>query len=201
MYTLRGSLTSPYVRKSLALALETGLRDRIEFQKTDPWSADTDLGATNPLGKIPALVGGGLESALFDSPVICEYLDSQHGGRRFFPAEGPARWKALRLQAIGDGIADAAVSRLLDTRRPEGQQSADWQKRQKTAIARACDVLEKEAADLEGEPTIGTLAVAVALGYLDLRWSQDNWRDGRPALARWFEGFNKRPSMTGTAPA
>lgn len=197
--TLRASPTSPYVRKVRAMLIETGLADRVTQVATDPWAADTDLPADNPLGKVPALTTGD-GPVLFDSPVICEYLDGLHGGTPLFPAAGPARWRALRQQAIGDGICDAAIARLLDTRRPEAQQSSAWQERQRQAIARACDLLEREAGDLAGPVTIGTLAVAVALGYLDLRWPGDRWRQGRPALASWHEGMAARRSMAETAP-
>ncbi|HET8726633.1 MAG TPA: glutathione S-transferase C-terminal domain-containing protein, partial [Alphaproteobacteria bacterium] len=133
-------------------------------------------------------------------PVICEYLDSLHGAAKLFPAEPQARWTALCLQAIGDGICDAAINRRLDAGRPEAQQSAAWQERQKRAMARACDLLEREAADLEGPVTIGSIAVACALGYIDLRFAADDWRQGRPRLANWFEAFSKRRSIAETAP-
>ncbi|NNG05068.1 MAG: glutathione S-transferase [Inquilinus sp.] len=195
---LRFSPTSPYVRKVRALAIETGLADRLELAATDPWQADTDLPASNPLGKVPALeLDDG--TVLFDSPVICEYLDSLHGGTKLFPAAGPARWKALRLQAIGDGICDAAILRRLDGMRPAGLQSADWQQRQRQAVARACDLLEAEAGTLGGPATIGQLAIACALGYLDFRFDADKWREGRPKLAAWFADFAKRPSIAETA--
>ncbi len=199
MMKLRHSKPSPYVRKVLATAIETGLRDRIDVVPTDPWATDTDLPADNPLGKVPALT---LEdgAVLFDSPVICEYLDGLHDGPKLFPPAGPARWRALRLLALGDGISDAGVSRILDSRRPQEQQSAAWQERQRLAIARACDALEADAESLDGPVTIGTLAVACALGYLDLRWDRDKWRDGRPRLAAWFETYSRRPSMLDTAP-
>ena len=195
---LRYSATSPYARKVVATAIEIGLDGRVERVATDPWSADTDLPASNPLGKVPALETDD-GTVLFDSPVICEYLDSLHDGPKLHP-EGAARWTALRLAAIGDGICDAAITRLLDTRRPENLRSPDWQQRQKAAMARACDLLEAEAASLEGAVTIGHLAVACALGYLDLRWDADQWRQGRPKLAAWFEGFSQRPSIASTAP-
>ncbi len=195
---LRYSATSPYVRKVMATAIETGLDGRIERVPTDPWSPETDLPGSNPLGKVPALE---LEdgTVLFDSPVICEYLDSLHGGAKLHP-DGAARWPALRLAAIADGICDAAINRLLDTRRPEPQQSEGWQQRQKAAMARACDLLEAEAESLEGPLTIGQIAVACALGYLDLRWDADQWRQGRPKLAAWFERISQRPSIADTTP-
>ncbi len=200
---LRYSATSPYVRKVLATAIETGLDSRVERVATDPWSPDTDLPASNPLGKVPALeLDDG--TVLFDSRVICEYLDSLHDGAKMYPESGAARWQALRMAAIGDGICDAAINRLLDTRRPENLQSADWQARQKHTMARACDLLEAEAASLDspgdGTVTIGQLSVASALGYLDLRFDADQWRQGRPALMAWFETFAQRPSIATTRP-
>ena len=196
---LRYSATSPYVRKVLATAIETGLDSRIERIPTDPWAADTDLPASNPLGKVPALeLDDG--TVLFDSRVICEYFDSLHDGPKLYPASGAARWQALRQLAIGDGICDAAINRLLDMRRPENLQSADWQARQKRAMARACDLLEAEADSLAGPVTIGQLSVACALGYLDLRWDADQWRQGRPKLTAWFESFAERPSIAITKP-
>lgn len=197
--TLRASATSPYVRKVRAVLIETGLDERVTRIPTDAWSADTDLPKDNPLGKVPALTTeDGL--VLFDSPVICEYLDGLHDGAKLFPAPGPARWRALRQQAMADGICDAAIARRLDAQRPEAQQSAAWQERQRAAIARTCDLLEREAGELSGPVTIGSLAVAVALGYLDLRWPGDQWRQGRPALARWYEGMSARRSLAETVP-
>jgi len=195
---LHYSATSPYVRKAYATALEAGLEGVVELAPTDAWASDPAFLGRNPLSKVPAL---SLEdgTTLFDSPVICEFLDAQ-GGAGLFPPAGPARWMVLRLQALGDGIMDATVARLLDSRRDPTQQSAVWQDRQKAAIARACDTLEAEVGDLEGPPTIGAIAVGCALGYLDLRFSGDAWRDGRPKLAAWFAGFEERPSMVRSAP-
>ena len=196
---LRYSATSPYVRKVVATAIETGLDSRIERVPTDPWSAETDLSGSNPLGKVPALeIEDG--TVLFDSPVICDYLDSLHNGPKLHPELGPERWVALQHAAIGDGICDAAILRRLDSMRPEAQQSPEWQQRQARAVSRACDLLESEAEKLEWAVTIGHLAVACALGYLDFRFSADQWRQGRPKLAAWFENFSQRPSIASTAP-
>ena len=196
---LRYSATSPYVRKVLATAIETGLDGRIERVGTDPWAAGTDLPGSNPLGKVPALEldDGGM---LYDSPVICEYLDSLHDGPKLHPDLGPERWVALKHAAIGDGICDAAILRRLDSMRPDSQQSSDWQQRQALVVARACDVLESEAEKLDWAVTIGHLAVACALGYLDFRFAADQWRQGRPKLAAWFETFSQRPSIASTTP-
>ncbi|MDJ0951049.1 MAG: glutathione S-transferase N-terminal domain-containing protein [Alphaproteobacteria bacterium] len=196
---LRYSPTSPYVRKVSVTAVETGLADQIERVQTDPWAAETDLGASNPLGKVPALITDEGD-VLFDSPVICEYLDSRSDTAALFPKEGAARWRVLRLQALGDGILDAAVLRLLEGRRPDELQSVAWADRQKAAIDRALNQLEREADGLDGPVTIGQIAVGCGLGYLDFRFPGDDWRAGRPRLAAWYEGFAQRESMQATIP-
>ncbi|MCW2243976.1 glutathione S-transferase C-terminal domain-containing protein [Azospirillum canadense] len=196
---LRWSPTSPYVRKVMMVAIECGLENAIEKQTTNAWAADTDLPTDNPLCKVPALV---LEdgTTLFDSPVVAEYLDTLHDGPRLFPATGPARWAALRQQALADGICDAAILRRLESQRPDGEKSPNWMERQRRAVTRALDVLEAEAAGLGDTPTIGTLALLVALGYLDFRFGHEDWRQGRPALTRWFESMSARDSYRRTEP-
>lgn len=198
MLKLRWSPTSPYVRKVMMVLIERGLEDRVERVATDPWSADTDLPEDNPLGKVPALT---LEdgTTLFDSPVIVEYLDSLGDRAPLFPPAGPARWTALRQQAIADGICDAAILRRLEAMRLDGEKSANWMERQRKAVARSLDLLEAEAASLAGELTIGSLAVLVALGYLDFRFGNEDWRQGRPALTEWFKASD-RDSLRRTAP-
>jgi glutathione S-transferase len=193
------SVTSPYVRKVVAAGIELGLDGKIERQPTSAWDPASKLGQINPLGKVPALVTDKGE-ALYDSPVICEYLDSLAGGGKLFPAIGEARWTALRQQALADGIMDAGVSARLESTRPAGTKSDDWIARQRAAISRALDALEAEAASLGGGVTIGHVAIGCALGYLDFRFAADDWRKGRPKLAAWFEGFSKRPSIATTVP-
>jgi len=196
---LRYSPTSPYVRKVLITALETGQESVIKRVPTNPWDPDTDLPKDNPLGKVPALIiEGGL--TLFDSPVICEYLCSRVGAP-LLPPGGLARWRVLRLQALGDGILDAAVARLLETRRPAGIQKPDWIERQKSTIARALDSLEEAAAGWGDEVTLGQITAGAALGYVDFRFGEDRWRSSRPVLAAWYETFATRPSMKETVPA
>ena len=139
--------------------------------------------------------------ALFNSRVICEYLDSLHGGRRMFPAPGPARWTALRRQAAADGILDAAVGTRYETfLRPEERRWPDWVAGQKAKVRGALDALEAEAASFGETVDIGTIAIACALGYLDFRFAADDWRAGRPTLAAWYESFAQRPSMATTPP-
>ena len=196
---LRFSPTSPYVRKVTVMAHETRLAGRFELVATNVWDSASDIGADNPLGKVPALI---LDDAtvLFDSPVICEYLDGLHDGAKLFPPPGPVRWAALRLQALADGALDASLLRLLESKRETALQSVAWSERQKAATGRTLDTLEREAAVLDGKLTIGVIAVGCLLGYLDFRFAGDNWRDGRPRLAAWYEGFAARDSMTATLP-
>jgi glutathione S-transferase len=193
---------SPYVRKVLVVAHETGLAARIEIDSLalTPVDPDTALNAANPLGKIPALV---LDdgSTLFDSRVICEYLDTLHDGPRMFPEQGQARWTALRRQALADGMLDAAVITRYETAlRPESLRWPDWIENQKLKFRRAADQLELEAGGFGDMVDIGTVAIGCALGYLDFRYPDEGWRDRCPALAAWFEGFSRRPSMRMTLP-
>lgn len=197
---LRYSKTSPYVRKVMMVAMEAGLAANITLEPTDAWSPDTTLPQDNPIGKVPTLI---LDdgTTLYDSPVICEYLDGLHDGPKLFPAVGPARWTALRLQALADGICDAAVLRRLEAMRPEGERSPSWIGRQRMVLVRGCDALEADAGKLAGPTTVGTLAAMAALGYLDLRCADLGWRDGRPRLAAWFEEASRRQSFRDTRPA
>ena len=193
---------SPFARKARVVARETGLATRIEevLAAVSPVKANAEVGRANPLMKVPTLV---LDdgSALFDSPVICEYLDSLHAGRKLFPPPGNARWTALRFQAVGDGILDAGILTRYETiLRPKELQWADWIGGQREKWHAGLDLLERDAAALAGEPTIGSITAACALGWLDFRYGDDDWRASRPALARWYEGFSARESMRATAP-
>jgi len=195
---LRYSPTSPYVRKVMIAAIETGQDSVMEIIRTNPWAPDTDLPKDNPLGKVPALiVDEGL--TLFDSPVICEYLCSRVGAS-LIPHQGFDRWRVLRMQALCDGILDAAVLRLLEGKRPAEIQKADWIERQKAVIGRGVDSLEEAVKKWGDEVTLGQITAGAALGYLDFRFPGDEWRNGRPAIAKWYEMFSRRPSMQATVP-
>ena len=191
---LRYSTTSPFVRKVHVLALETGQIDRIELVKTV--TTDPDLGRNNPLQKVPAMeLDDG--SSLYDSRVICEYLDSQAGGK-FFPAPGLARWTALRRQALADGMMDAAVLRMMESKKPENLRSADWDKRQKLKVTQGVAALEAD--HLGPQLDIGTLSVAIVLDYLDFRFKAEDWRPAHPKLAAWHKNFSERASLKKTLP-
>ena len=199
---LRYSPTSPYVRKVVVLALERGLDKKIErlTTVTSPVAPDAALAKDNPLIKVPALtLKNGL--TLFDSPVICEYLDSLSGAPRFFPASGPARWAALKRQALADGLMEAAVLlRYEQALRPEPLRWVDWIAGQQAKVMGALDAMESDAPSFGDGFDIGHIASACAIGYLDLRFGHFGWRDGRPKLATWFADVSKRPSLISTFP-
>jgi glutathione S-transferase len=185
----------------MVVAMETGLADRIETLPTAvaPTKPNDEMARENPLVKIPALTTDEGD-VLFDSPVICEYLDSLHGGAKLFPAGGAARWTALRQQALGDGILDAAILCRYESLRPKEVQWPDWIGGQMRKVRGGLDALDKATGTLSGPLTIGQITVGCALGYLDFRFPGEAWRGARPALARWYEDFAKRPSMQATAP-
>lgn len=194
---------SPFVRKVLVLAHETGIADRLEIVTvaTSPVQVDPHVDKANPVKKIPALdTDDGL--SLFDSPVICEYLDSLHSGRKMFPPSGRARWEALRLQAAGDGLMDAAILGIYEIRfREEAMRNRAWVDAQMAKVDGALDDMERQAAGFGDRLDIGTITTGCALGYLDFRYADRDWRPGRPALTAWYAGFAERPSMQATRPA
>jgi glutathione S-transferase len=192
------SPASPFVRKVRVTAHEVGLSGRIELISIypTPVSPHDGLRSSNPIGKIPALI---LDdgTALYDSPVICEYLDALAGGNRIFPGVGTARWTALRRQALADGIMDAAVlTRYEEAVRPKELRWQDWVDGQFLKVRTALDALERE--NLEGAFDIGTISIACALGYLDLRFESEGWRTSRPRLAAWLAVVSERPSLATT---
>ena len=197
---LRYSPTSPYVRKVSVTIIEKGLAARVENVPTVVWTTDAEVRTLNPLGKVPVLIDDeGL--VLFDSPVICEYLDSLSDAPRLIPASGAARWRALRRQALADGILDAAIACLMEGKRPQPQRSADWLALQRASIDCALGSLEGEAPAFSDSPDIAAISVACALGYLDFRFADIGWRAGRDTLAEWYERFAERPSLRQTIPA
>jgi glutathione S-transferase len=184
---------SPFARKVRVVAHEAGLADRVAIVEAKPFE-DESLRAVNPLSKVPCmLTDDGV--ALHDSRVICEYLDEM-AGTGLIPASGAARWRALTLQSLADGMGDAAVRTAQERRRSQGDQHADVVERQLKAINAALDLFEKE--ELSGWG-IGEIAIAAHLGYLDFRKVLD-WRGGRPRLSEWYERVSKRNSMVASEP-
>ena len=196
---LYGSLTSPYVRKLRILLREKGVP--CEFVQADAWAADSPVPRLNPLGKVPVLERND-GSALYDSPVIFEYLDSLKAPALLAPA-GEERWAMLRLQALADGILDATVTRLLESRRPQPQQSPENIKRQEEKIARGLAFVDSmpkgEAYLMQNRFTIADLCLGVALEYVDFRYPHD-WRGKHPRLALWLAGIGTRPAFAETVP-
>jgi glutathione S-transferase len=193
--------SSPYVRKVMACAIELGLDGKIETAKAaaHPVNRDQNIVAVNPIGKIPTLVtDDGL--ALYDSRVICEYLDQLGGGGKLFPRDS-RRWQALAEQAAGDGLLDAALlCRYEATVRPEELRYAPWRDGQMDKIATSLAQFEKWVPGFGDRFDIGTITVGCALGYLDFRFNDYGWRRGRDGLAAWFEKFDARPAMEKTRP-
>jgi glutathione S-transferase len=194
--------TSPYVRKVLVAARELGLADRIEkvVLRPSPLEASPALSAHNPLNKIPALVGDD-GTALYDSPVICEYLDTLHGGRKLVPESGPLRFEVLRLQALCDGMLEAGVLVYYElATRPKELHWAPWLDGQRQQARQALDALEVEVASFRPEIDLGQICAGVAIAWLEFRRPLGDIRLRRPALFAWYEAFRKRPSMAATEP-
>ena len=195
------SPTTPFGRKVMVLILETGLQDRVEVVSASgsPIAPGTMPLDRNPLGKIPALqLDDG--STIYDSRVICRYLDDLTGAG-LYPAK-PKLWQTLTLEATADGILDAAVLMAYETRlRPEDKRYPDWLEGQWAKVARALDAVEAGwMGHLGGPLDMAHIAMACALTYLDFRHSDRGWRDGHPQLAGWEAGFAARPSMQATLP-
>ncbi|MFU8836108.1 glutathione S-transferase [Roseovarius autotrophicus] len=198
---LISSPLSPFVRKVRVLLHETGLADQVTEipVATTALATAPEAMAANPLGKIPALMRND-GPAIYDSRVICRYLDAKAGAGLYPEAQ---LWEVLTLEATADGIMESGVLMVYETRlRPEGARSEAWVEAQWAKIARALDALEQRwMSHLSGPLDMGQIAVACALGYLDFRHDARGWRQGRPALAAWYDGFAARDSMTATAPA
>jgi len=196
------SSRSPFVRKVMIAAHELGLAARLEpipavVAASQPNQA---VMAVNPLNKIPTLIldDGGV---LFDSTVICEYLDLLHGEPRLFPRDPAERWPALCWHALGNGMLDILILWRSERMKPDAQRSGALLDAFAQKLEAALALLEREADALGRAPVaIGHVGVAAALGYLDFRFADLAWRSGRPRLAAWYEGFAQRPSMRATEP-
>jgi len=195
------SAASPFVRKVMIVLHETGqLEDvTIEPTMTSPLTASEALKTRNPLAKLPALVRDD-GPTLFDSRVICAWLDERAGGKLY--GKGARSWEIRTLEALADGILDAAVLMTYELRhRPEDMRSTDWLEGQWGKIDRACSALDAQwMGHLAGPLDMGHIAVASALGYLDFRHGARDWRAGRAALAGWYKDIESRPSFAATRP-
>ncbi len=196
------SPTSPYARKCRVVAIEKGVAAQMEIVASSPMASGAELLAVNPLSKVPALaLPDG--RCIVDSPVICQFLDGLSDGRRVIPADGAARIDCLTREALADGITDAAFSLTMERKRPAEQQSSEWIGRWINAIRRTVahfDAHVPQRPSTDRGPDLGDIALACALGYLDLRHGDLGWRMSAPALAGWFTDISERQSLASTVP-
>jgi glutathione S-transferase len=201
MLKLLSNPLSPYGRKvKLTLGMK-GLGNQVEIVAVDTNPGDNaQINSANPLGKIPALIVDA-NTTIFDSHVICEYLDSLAPAPVLFPKSGPERWKTLVLASLADGILDAALLLVYEKRfRPEEKWHPAWQQRQQAKIDRGLNHLEKSPPAWGASPDYGHLTLAAALGYLDFR-HEGKWRAAHPQLIAWLDRFAKAvPAFEATRP-
>lgn len=197
------SPASPYVRKVMVVAHEKGVVDRIELlgSAANPVNRDKTIVASNPSGKVPTmLLDDG--SAIYDSRVICAYVDAQAASPVLVPTEGNERFAVMTLEALADSILDAALlARYEKIMRPEALYWADWHRGQMEKIDSGLDALDTTwLSHLQGPLSMGSIAAACTLGYLDFRFPDKDWRSAHPGLAAWFKTVSERPSMQATMP-
>ncbi len=192
---------SPYVRKCMVVALELGLTDRIEKINgaANPITRDPAIVAKNPLGKVPTFIAED-GTALYDSRVICEYLN-ELGKGTLIPASGSARWQVMTEQSLGDGILDAALLARYETfMRPEALRWPEWTQGQMEKIHSGLALIDVHSPQWGDALDLGKITIGCALGYLDLRFASFDWRTQYSNAAAWFAKFNARPSMQATVP-
>ena len=193
---------SPFVRKVMVCAHELGIEGRIEkvYALVSMSRVNPEVMAVNPVGRIPALVSDD-GVVLYDSHVICEYLDAVRGASRLFPTGTPRRWDALRRLALADGMLETLVLWRSEQMRPASQRAEAVLEAFSRKTASALAAIERDASSLNRpEIDIGDVAIGCALGYLDFRFSDLGWRSRFPRIAGWFEPFDARRSMRETAP-
>jgi len=195
------SAASPFVRKCRIVAREHGFM--LDEVPVDPYADDPAIVAANPLVQVPALIAeDGL--AITNSPLICEYLDARGAGPRLLPDTGPERLSVRRAETLADGLLEAGVKLLLETRRPEGERSPTWMARWRAAMVRSLDALEacrSGPAEIDtARLDLGTITTGVALSWLDFRHPSFDWKTGRPHLASLQAELEQRPSFVATVP-
>jgi len=197
--TLYSQSHSPYARKTIVFAHEAGIVDHLAIidHETSPTNRNPAVFAVNPLGKVPVLITPEA-GAIFDSLVICDYLDGLHAGRKLIPAAGAKRWQALRLHSVAQGLCDAGIALRWETlRRPEALRYPPLQEGQTAKLVESYDLLERQE-PFDGPVDIGQIGLATALAWLEFRALPD-FRAKRPRLTRWYEEFSRRYSMRATA--
>ena len=193
---------SPFSRKVVVAIAEKGLTPKVELLPTEVGHGkiNAELMRLNPIGKIPTLVTDEGES-LFDSSAIIDYLDELQPQPRLIPPPGAARRRALRLNAVADGLLIAGVLYKVEMSRPPERQWPEWMKQQWAKVGKCLEFLDAELGAHGSELTMGEIAAGCALGWLDVRAAEEPWREKHPGLAQWFAGFGERPSMAGSRPA
>ncbi|MEE9303661.1 MAG: glutathione S-transferase N-terminal domain-containing protein [Thiotrichaceae bacterium] len=201
--------TSPYSRKVRLVIIEKGLDDDIQKIKINPFEDNPELWAVNPLGKIPALELD-YDETLFDSPVICRYLDRLSKTVTtplLIPSDGWSEWDILRWEALADGMTDAAYNLVMERRRPSAEQSKEWIARWASDIHRVLSEIESRIDELDNHFTLAQLALGAAVGYIDFRLAEMLYESVCPQVAKypaiqaWYEVFKTRSSMIATKPA
>ncbi|MBM3341250.1 MAG: glutathione S-transferase [Betaproteobacteria bacterium] len=195
------SSRSPFVRKAMIAAYESGVAEQIERLPAvvSLSTPNRDVMQDNPSGMIPTLIleDGG---TLFDSLVICEYFDSLAAQPKLFPKQGPERWTALKRHALGDNILDSSLLRRSETLKPQARQTPEWLTTFALKLRNFVDAVEAEADALSATPfNIGHIAIGVAFAYTDFRFGHVNWREGHPKAAAWMQTFLQRESVVKTA--
>jgi len=200
------SHTSPYARKVRLVIAEKGLQSSVQAELIDPFAHNDELLKANPLGRVPTLV---LDDGrtLYDSQVICGYLDSLRVKPVLIPSQGRARWQVLCRESLADGLTDAAYNIVMEKKRDPGLQSAHWISHWSSEIRRSLDAMQAAHDELSGEVTLAHLATAAAIGYLNLRMPDILQQGGQgeghgwSGLLAWYAEFSARPSMQSTMPA
>jgi glutathione S-transferase len=200
MMILRSSPLSPFGRKVRIALGVLGLADEVAIEAADTADPNDSIRRQNPLGKIPVLLSED-GTAFYDSRVIVEYLDYRAGSGKIIPRDSSARFAALRLQALCDGIADASILIVYETRwRQPGQHEPKWLEYQAGKVTRGLAALEAEPPGLNAVPNVGQIMLACALGYRDLRFG-GTWRSDHPRLVAWLDAFAAQvPHFAATKP-
>lgn len=194
---------SPFARKVRAAAIELGLDERLELEYAEvvPGLPNSDYGQNrNPLRKIPALMTDDGET-IFDSTVICEYLDALAGGGILIPTDHRRRWRVLTSHALAQGMCDSVISIRYETwLRPEAARWSEWVDDQWDKINSGLGWFERNPEELRGPINLAHLALGSLLGYIDFRWPEIAWRARYPSVATWFDQLALRPSFARTKP-
>ena len=196
---LKFSKLSPYVRKVNIVAHEHGLAERIRLTPIDTRAESDKIAPLNPLGKIPVLITDAGET-IYDSPVICEYLDAEFGNYRLLPAQGARRWQIMTMAALADGLLDAALLIRHERARSADRQSAEWTELHLRKVHLALDHFERTVDRFSPELDMAQVGVGAALGYIPIRLLDLEGLPKWPKLEAWYAKQLQRPSFRNTAP-